>query len=320
MASKLEIAKLSTRKFLDDKVSRLGAALAYYTVFALAPMVMVAVAIAGLAVSEDSLKGEIVDQIDQTVGEDAAVFVQDLIARSQEGGAGWGVAIGFVLALIGASALVIQLKGALNVIWDVPITKTKGLLNAVKARGVALLSLAIIGALLIALQFGASFVSGFDRVVPDNVAYLDPVVQLLAPMLSVVLTAIGFTAMFRFLPDTVVSWREAWAGGLVAAAAYTVGSWALGFYIGNGGVGSTFGASATLVVLLVFVYYSAQMVLFGAEFARVYGLQRTPSPVVPKTSGPDPDDLTHGDTSRTPTSAVWAFLVGAAIGWWWRRD
>jgi membrane protein len=320
MVSNLEIAKLSARKFLDDKVPRLGAALAYYTVFALAPMVIVAVAIAGLAVSEDSLKGGIVDQIDQTVGEDAAVFIQDLIARSQEGGAGWGVAIGFVLALIGASALVIQLKGALNVVWDVPITKTRGLVNAVRARGAALLSLALIGALLIALQFGASFVSGFDRVVSDNVAYLDPVLQLLAPMLSVVLTAIGFTAMFRFLPDTVVSWREAWAGGVVAAVAYTVGSWALGFYIGNGGVGSTFGASATLVVLLVFVYYSAQIVLFGAEFARVYGLQRRPSPGEPKTSDSGPDQLAHGGTSRTPASAVWVFLVGAAVGWWWRRS
>jgi membrane protein len=320
MVSNLEIAKLSARKFLDDKVPRLGAALAYYTVFALAPMVIVAVAIAGLVVSEDKLNGEIVDQIDQTVGEEAAVFIQDLIARSQEGGAGWGVAIGFVLALIGASALVIQLKGALNVVWDVPITKTRGLLNAAKARGAALLSLAMIGALLIALQFGASFVSGFDRVVSDNVAYLDPVLQLLAPMLSVFLTAIGFTAMFRFLPDTVVSWREAWAGGVVAATAYTVGSWALGFYIGNGGVGSTFGASATLVVLLVFVYYSAQIVLFGAEFARVYGLQRRPSPGEPATSDPGPDHRTRSSTSRAPASAVWAFLVGAAVGWWWRRD
>jgi membrane protein len=285
--------------------------------FALAPLVIVAVAIAGLVVSEDALEGDIVDQIDQTVGEDAAVFIQELISRSQEGGTGWGVAIGFVLALVGASALVIQLKGALNVVWDVPVATTKGLLNAVKARGTALLSLALIGALLIALQFGASFVSGLDRVLAENLSFLDPLLQVLAPLLTVFLAAIGFTAMFRFLPDTVVSWREASAGGLVAATAYTVGSWALGFYIGNGGVGSTFGASASLVVLLVFIYYSAQIVLLGAEFARVYGLERrSPTAVAPASAA----TVTSSRPSRAPISALWAFLVGAAVGWWWRRD
>ncbi|NNC91413.1 MAG: YihY/virulence factor BrkB family protein [Acidimicrobiia bacterium] len=317
MVGNLQIAKLAVRKFLDDKVPRLGAALAYYTVFALAPLVIVAVAIAGLAVSEDALQGEIVDQIDQTVGEDAAIFIQELIARSQEGGAGWGVGVGFVLALVGASALVIQLKGALNVVWDVPVSKTRGLLNAAKARGTALVSLALIGALLIALQFVASFVSGLDHVLADNTRFLDPLLQLLTPLLTVILSAIGFAAMFRFLPDTVVSWREASAGGLVAAIAYTVGSWALGFYIGNGGVGSTFGASATLVVLLVFIYYSAQIVLFGAEFARVYGLERQATAPVTSTSVVD---ATSDEPARPRISAPGAFLVGAVMGWWWRRD
>ena len=317
----LAIGKLAVKKFLDDKVPRLGAALAYYTVFALAPLVIVAVGVAGLVVSEESLQGEIVAQIDQTVGEDAAVFIQDMVANSQKGGAGWGVIIGFALALVGASALVIQLKGALNVVWDVPVQATKGLTNALRARGTALVALLGIGALLIAVQFGTAWVSGLDNVLSDDLGFLDPLLQLLTPVITLGLTAMVFAAMFRFLPDTAVGWREAGAGGIVAAVAYTIGSWALGFYIGNGGVGSTFGASATLVVLLVFIYYSAQIVLYGAEFARVYGQARPAPSAATLTAGETQPSRPEPDVARrSPLPAVGAFLAGLVIGWWRQRD
>jgi membrane protein len=319
--SPLTIGKLAAKKFLDDKVPRLGAALAYYTMFALAPLVIVAVAVAGLVISEASLQGEVVEQLDQTVGPDAAVFIQDMVARSQESGAGWGVVFGFALALVGASALIIQLKGALNVVWDVPVQATKGLTNALRARGSALLFLLGIGALLIAVQFGNTWVSGLNNVLSGDLRFLEPLLQVLTPLITLGLTAGVFAAMFRFLPDTTVGWREAGAGGLVAAVTYTIGSWALGFYIGNGGVGSTFGASATLVVLLVFIYYSAQIVLYGAEFARVYGLERSAASSSAGIAGPttpvrpDPERA-----ERTTLPAFGAFLAGLVIGWWRRRD
>jgi len=320
-ASPLTVGKLAVKKFLDDKVPRLGAALAYYTVFALAPLVIVAVAVAGLVVSEESLQGEVVEQLDQTVGPDAAAFIQDMVARSQEGGAGWGVAVGFVVALVGASALIVQLKGALNVVWDVPVRATKGIANALKARGSALLMLVGIGALLIAVQFGTTWVSGLENVLSDDVQFLDPLLQVLTPLITVGLSAMVFAAMFRSLPDATVGWREAGAGGLVAAVAYTIGSWALGFYIGNGGVGSTFGASATLVILLVFIYYSAQTVLYGAEFARVYGQERSAASSSAGIAGlttpvrPEPEGA-----ARNTLPAFGAFLAGLVIGWWRRRD
>lgn len=315
----LAIGRLALKKFLDDKVPRLGAALAYYTVFALAPLVIVAVSVAGLVISEETLQGELVAQIDQTVGEDAAVFIQDMVARSQDGGAGWGVAIGFVLALVGASALIIQLKGALNVIWDVPVQRTKGLANALKARASALAALVGIGTLLIAVQFGTTWVSGIDNVLSRDLAFLDPLLQFVTPLFTLALTAVVFAAMFRFLPDAQVAWREALAGGIVAAVAYTIGSWALGFYIGNGGVGSTFGASATLVVLLVFIYYSAQIILFGAEFARVYGREAA----APESTGATAAFAaveTGPESGHSPLPAVGVFLAGLVIGWWRRGD
>ena len=130
--------------------------------------------------------------------------------------------------------------------------------------------------------------SGLNNVLSRDLRFLEPLLQVVTPLITLGLTAIVFAGMFRFLPDTTVGWREAGAGGLVAAVAYTIGSWALGFYIGNGGVGSTFGASATLVVLLVFVYYSAQIVLYGAEFARVYGLERSATSLSAGPPGPPP--------------------------------
>ena len=320
-ASPLTIGKLAAKKFLDDKVPRLGAALAYYTMFALAPLVIVAVAVAGLVISEASLQGEVVEQLDQTVGPDAAVFIQDMVARSQEGGAGWGVVVGFALALVGASALIIQLKGALNVVWDVPVQATKGLANALRARGSALLFLVGIGAMLIAVQFGNTWVSGLNNVLSGDLRFLEPLLQVLTPLITLGLTAVVFAAMFRFLPDTTVGWREAGAGGLVAAVTYTIGSWALGFYIGNGGVGSTFGASATLVVLLVFIYYSAQIVLYGAEFARVYGLERSAASSSVGIVGPStPARPEPPLAERNTLPALGAFLAGLVIGWWRRRD
>jgi len=315
----LAIGKLAVKKFTDDKVPRLGAALAYYAVFALAPLVIVAVSVAGLVISEEKLQGELVTQIDQTVGDDAAVFIQDMVVRSQDGGAGWGVVIGLVLAFVGASALIIQLKGALNVIWDVPVQRTKGLANALRARASALVALVGIGALLIAVQFGTAFVSGLDNVLSRDLGFLDPLLQLVTPLLTLALTAVVFAAMFRFLPDARVAWREALAGGIVAAVAYTIGSWALGFYIGNGGVGATFGAAAALIVLLVFIYYSAQAVLFGAEFARVYG-RETAAPAGTGTTAALSAVGQGPEAGRSALPAVGVFLAGLVIGWWRRRD
>jgi membrane protein len=272
-----------------------------------------------LVISEESLQGAVVEQLDQTVGPEAAVFIQDMVARSQESGAGWGVVVGFALALVGASALIVQLKGALNVVWDVPVQATKGVVNVLRARGSALLFLVGIGALLITAQLGTAWVSGLNNVLSRDLRFLEPLLQVVTPLITLGLTAIVFAGMFRFLPDTTVGWREAGAGGLVAAVAYTIGSWALGFYIGSGGVGSTFGASATLVVLLVFIYYSAQIVLYGAEFARVYGLERSATSLsaggstTPTRPGPP-------GSERNALPAFGAFLAGLIIGWWRHRD
>lgn len=312
--------KQAVGKWSADGGSRLGAALAYYTVFSIAPLLVVAIGVAGLVFGEQAARGEIVDQIEERVGPSVAGFVEDILAGSRGGAGVLATVTGTVLALLAASGLFMQLTGALNVVWDVPASASKGLLSAFRSRWLAFLSVLGVGLLLIAVLAASSVVSALARLVPEDLAFLAPVVQWLSPLVMVALLAAVFALVFMTLPDARTQWRFAWRGGFLTAVLFTIGTVLLGFYIGSGAVGKGFGVSASLVAMLVYAYYSAQIFLLGAEFTRVLGLRAEAGAAGEgDLSSELPRQTRFRAVDSTPVVAIWAFLAGLAVGWWKRR-
>jgi membrane protein len=313
--------KQAVRKWSTDKASRLGAALAYYALFSVAPLLIVAVGIAGLVFGEEAAQGEIVAQIEDRVGSSVAGFLEDMMAGNQGGAGVAATVIGVILTLLGASGLFLQLKGALNVVWDVPAQATTGVANLLRTRALAFLSVLGFGLLLIVVLAVSSVVSALGRLVPDDLSFLAPLLQWLSPVVMLGLLTVVFALVFKVLPDAMVPWKALWRGAAFTSVLFTVGTFLLGLYLGSGAVGSGFGAAAALVTLLLFAYYSAQIFLLGAEFTRVLhlNLEGDQAPVRPIAAISGEPSTTRRITDSTPLAAVWAFLAGIALGWWKKK-
>lgn len=312
--------KQALRKWSDDKAARLGAALAYYTMFSVAPLLIVAVGIAGLIFGEEAARGEIVGQIEERVGASVAGFLQDMMAGTQGGAGVAATVIGLVLTLLGASGMFLQLKGALNVVWDVPPAAAKGLMNLVRTRALAFLSVLGFGVLLIAVLAASTVVAALSDLVPDDLAFLAPLLAWLSPLVMLGLLTVVFALVFKVLPDAEVPWAPIWRGAAFTAVLFTIGTYLLGLYLGGGAAGSAFGAAAALVTLLLFAYYSAQIFLLGAEFTRVLHLATEAAASIRPVASITAEPSGVGRVAdSTPVAAIWAFLAGIAVGWWKRR-
>ncbi|HSG77934.1 MAG TPA: YhjD/YihY/BrkB family envelope integrity protein [Acidimicrobiia bacterium] len=294
------------RKFSADRAARMGAAIAYYAVFAVAPLVLVAVGVAGLVLSEEAAQGEVVGRLADAVGTQTAVFVEGLIADAGGGAGVGGTIVGSVLAVFAASAVAVQLKGALDTVNDVPADTRMGLPAALRARAKGLAVVLGAGAILLGVMAASAAIAALEEIAGSRTLGL--VLDYLDPVIGVVFGALAFTVMFSFLPARRVPFREAAVGGITAALLFTAATLGLSRYLGSGAIGRGFGAAAALVVLLVFVYYSAQIVLFGAEVARVWGLRRGSGDAI--ASSPRVE-------ARTPPAPGWtvaAFVLGILIG------
>jgi membrane protein len=266
----LSLLKDTFFSWQGDKVSRMAAALAYYSVFSLAPLLIIVVAVAGAIFGRAAAAGEIVGQIQNLVGSDVASVIQGLIENASRPRSGIiATVIGIVTVLIGATGLFSELKDDLNIIWKAESTKGpvgsvlhSRFLSFLMVLGIGLLLLLFIvtNALLAAV---ASFLKG---IVPGLSFFL----FLTNVLLPFVLISILFAVSYKFLPDTYVAWGDVWAGSAIASLLFTVGKLVLGLYLGSSKMGSVYGAASSMVVLLFWVYFSAQVFLFGAEFTCVY--------------------------------------------------
>ena len=253
---------------MEDDVPQLAAALAYYTTFSLAPLLVIAIAAAGLVFGEEAAQGRIVGQFTGLVGTRGGVAIQEMIASAQQPRSGIvSGAVGVSMLLLGASGVFAQLRDGLNRIWDVPsrpfkwtslLTDRLAAFAMVLAIGFLLVVSLLLSAVLSALVEMAGSGEGFWSVVGalNFVVWLGLVVLL-------------FALIYRFVPDARIPWRSVLVGALVAGVLFSAGKWAIGLYLGHSAVASAFGAAGSLVVLLVWIYYSAQILLFGAEIAHV---------------------------------------------------
>ncbi len=268
----LSLIKETFAEWNKDNAPMLAASLAYYTAFSMAPLIIITVAIIGLVVNQAEIQAQILEQVESAVGEGAAVFIGDLINNMAQPGQGLISSIlGVVGLLFGALALFNNLQIALNKIWGVDDVEKQGgalqfILNKLLSFGMIL----IVGFLLMtSLVLGTllSFLDSYLFSLFPNSALL---LRIFSEVLSIGITTLLFMLIFKILPHAEIRWRDVWVGALVTALLFTAGRILLGMYLANSAVSSTYGAAGALTLILLWVYYSAQIVLFGAEFTQIY--------------------------------------------------
>lgn len=254
----------------EDKVPRLGAALAYYSVFSIAPLLVIVIAVAGFVFGEQAAQGRVQREVRNTLGAPTAEALQAMIVQARETGRGaLATLIGVGVLLFGASGVFGQLQDALNTIWKVTPKPGRGLVGIVRDRFLSFAMVLGIGFLLLvslAVTAALAALGDWAEQLPGG-AYLW---QTVNSVVSFGLIALLFATIFRVLPDVKVRWSDVWVGAGVTAFLFVVGKYLIGLYLGRSSFASVYGAAGSLVVILLWVYYSSQILLWGAEFTRAY--------------------------------------------------
>ncbi len=267
-----DFMKEAINAWIDDYAPSMGAALSYYTLFSIAPLLMIVISVAGLVFGEDAARGHITAQLRGFLGEEGAIAIEGLLKSVSLQGKGiMGTVIGVVLLLIGATTVFAELQSTLDRIWRVPERqKPQGIMGLLRAR---LLSFGLIlglGFVMIVSLIASAAMSAIGEWWAPWFGGWEIVLQAVNFVLSLVLVTVVFAMIYKLMPSVPIAWRDVWVGAVVTAALFTVGKFLIGLYIGKSGVTSGFGAASSIVLLLVWVYYSAQIYLVGAEFTWVY--------------------------------------------------
>src|SRR5437763_4628003 len=267
------LLKQTFSEWLEDKAPQLGAALAYYTVFSLAPLILVLVAIVGLLFRHDpgGAWNKISEQMSYFLDKSAVEVVQNIAEKAaQPNKTVLATIIGVLLALFGASGVFGQLQDALNTVWGVKAKPGGGIWGFLRSR---FLSFAMVGGicflLLVSLTL-ESVLRGFSHWVQSVMPGGIVVALVVYWIFDLAMVILLFAIIFKYLPDAEIQWRDVWIGATITAILFAIGKWALGLYLASGSAASAYGAASSLITLLLWVYYSAQILLFGAEFTQVY--------------------------------------------------
>ncbi|AFY35422.1 YihY/virulence factor BrkB family protein [Calothrix sp. PCC 7507] len=276
-----QLLQETLKEWREDKASRLAAALAYYTIFSIAPLLIIVIAIAGAVFGEEAARGEIVRQIQGLVGRDGAEFIEIAIKNANKPQTGAIASmISVVILLLGATGLFTELQDALNTIWEVKPKPGRGVKNVVRQRFLSFALVLGIGfLLLVSLVISAALsalVTFFSNLIPG----VDFIWQIVNFLLGFAITTLLFGLIFKVLPDVKITWGDVLIGASLTSLLFSIGRFLLGQYLGNNSFGSTYGAAGSLVVILAWVYYAAQILFFGAEFTQVYA-RRYGSGIVP---------------------------------------
>lgn len=269
----VDLFKQTVQEWLDDDAPQLGAALAYYSVFSLAPMVLLLIAVIGILFRNDPVGAwsRITEQMSYFLDKSAIELVQQIARQvATPTKSALGGTIGFALALFGASGVFGQLQAALNTIWGVKAKPGRSIWRFVRSRFLSFALIAGIGFLLLVslvIETGIKALSHYlQSVLPGALTVIVPVYLAFD---FVIVTAV-FTMIFKILPNATTRWRDVWIGAVLTAILFLIGKWALGIYLGSGTAASAYGAASSLITLLLWIYYSSQILLFGAEFTQVY--------------------------------------------------
>ncbi len=296
-----KLAKETVSEWDDDRAMSLAASLAFYTLLSIAPLLVVAVAVAGMVFGEDAARGEIVRQLEGVLGHQGGEAIQSILVSAKKPTAGiTGTVVGVVVLLFGASGVFSELQAAMDTIWNVR-PKPLGIFGFVKAR---LLSFAmVLGVaflLLVSLLLSAAL-SAAGTFLGANLPGGETIWQVANFIISFAIITGLFALMFKVIPDVIVAWKDVFVGATITAFLFTIGKLLIGLYLGKASVGSPYGAAGSLVVLVVWIYYSTQILLLGAEATQVYArhcgtkitpnelaeaIETIPTPGAPEASNP----------------------------------
>jgi membrane protein len=272
------LLKLTYKGWKEDRASRLAAALAYYTMFSLAPLLIIIIGLIGLFWEVDVVRAELLMQIQGMVGAQGASLIGDMI--SSPGGSGKDIlatVVGLGTLLFGALGVFNELHNSLNIIWEVEEEKAEGILQTIKKVVIdRLLSFTMIlgiGFLLLVSLVISAGLSASQEALGNMIPLSEVFLQIINLVVSIGVITVLFALMFKFLPDVNIPWSDVIVGAFMTSVFFSLGKMIIGVYLGNSAVASTFGAAGSLVIILVWIYYSAQILFFGAEFTQVYSTQ-----------------------------------------------
>jgi membrane protein len=274
------LLKQTFKEWNEDKASRLAAALAYYTVFSLTPLITISLAIVSMVFGKDAARGELVAQIQGLVGRQSAQVIETAIANiSQDSHPGMASLINIGVLLFAASGVFAELQGALNTIWEVAPKPGKEIRLFIRQRLLAFLMVMAIGLLLLASLMLNTFLVAISHLVANSHLVINFLPggsvpwRLLNTVGSFIITTLLFGLIYKYLPQAKIAWSDVWIGALMTATLFSIGNFALGLYLGRNTFSSAFGAAGSLVFVVAWVFYSAQILFFGAEFTHVYARQ-----------------------------------------------
>jgi membrane protein len=270
----LQLLKTTAMKWWDDNPWRLSAALSYYTLFSLAPLFTIAVAVAAVVVEESIVQSELLRQFEDLIGEPGATAITKMLQSADHPVHGTiATLISLITLFVVSMGMFSELQDALNLIWRVPVRPGSALWRSVKSRLFSFLLVLGTGFLLLASLLMSAVVSAAERFIHRELPWPYVIMAVIDVSSSPVVITVLFALMFKMLPEGHIAWRDVWIGAPVTALLFTIGKWAIGLYLGGAAMASMYGAASSLMVILAWVYYSALIFFLGAELTYVYAYQ-----------------------------------------------
>lgn len=271
----LRVTKGAYNEFNEDKVLRLSGALAYYALFSLAPLVIIVISVAGIFFGTQAVTGQVQGQLRDFFGDQGARTIESMISATRKPSTSLiATAVGLVTLLLGASGVFGQLQDALNTIWEVKPKPGRGIKGVLKDRFLSMTMVLGIGFLLLVSMVLSAALSALSGVMGEAFGMSPVIAHSLHLIVSFLVITLLFAMIFKILPDATVKWNDVWSGALFTSALFTLGKFLLGFYLGRAATASAYGAAGSVVIVLLWVYYSSIILFFGAEFTQVYAKLR----------------------------------------------
>jgi membrane protein len=265
------LGKESVRSWSEDYAASMGAAIAFYTIFSLAPILIIAIAVAGFVFGEETARAELMSQITDLAGDDVAAAVDGVLREASLPGRGIAaMSFGIIAMVIGATTVFTELRSALNRIWRVPDPPSGGIWHTLWSRVIAFVLVLAVAALLLGMVAISAAISALGDLWSMYLGGWDIALRVVDLLVSFAILSTLFALIYQYVPHADIAWSDVWLGAAVTAVLFIIGRVLIGLYLGTAGVGSGFGAAGSLVVLLMWVYYSTQIFLLGAEFTWVY--------------------------------------------------
>lgn len=275
MRNVIELIKKTVKAWNEDKASRLAAALAYYTVFSIPPLLVVAISIAALFTERQVVENQVISQAGSLMGRQGAEAIETILKAAE---APWRgellpTIVGVVLLLLGASGVFTQLQDVMNTVWNVEADPNRGVLDAIRERFMSFTMVLAIGFVLLVSLMLSTVLTTFGDFVGSLVSQAAIVLWLINFAISYGIITVLFALMYKTIPDVRVAWRDVWMGAALTAVLFKIGEYALGVYFERSDPTSAFGAAGSVILILLWVYYSAQILFLGAEFTQVYAME-----------------------------------------------